>query len=132
MTTWTPAQLDAFDDVAEIDVVTTRADGTTRPPVPIWVVRVGDDVYVRSWRGGAGTWYRHAARGGQLQVRLCGQQLDVAVELVPTAAAAHGHIDRAYRTKYGQYGSRYVDPMVAPDAQAATLRLLPNDHTTNQ
>jgi len=35
-------------------------------------------------------------------------------------------IDAAYRSKYQRYGSRYVDPMVAPEARAATLRLVPH------
>ncbi|WP_460063013.1 DUF2255 family protein [Streptomyces sp. YKOK-I1] len=32
-------------------------------------------------------------------------------------------IDAAYHTKYGRYGARYVDPMVA--SRDTTLRLLP-------
>ena len=34
-------------------------------------------------------------------------------------------IDEQYRTKYGRYGARYVDPMVAADACATTIKLLP-------
>ena len=34
-------------------------------------------------------------------------------------------IDAAYRTKYRRYGGRYVDPMVAPEARAATIKLVP-------
>ena len=33
-------------------------------------------------------------------------------------------IDRAYRTRCARYASSYVDPMVSPDATAATLRLI--------
>jgi hypothetical protein len=39
--------------------------------------------------------------------------------------ADHDAIDHAYQTKYAHYGSRYVEPMVSPDATAATLRLIP-------
>ena len=39
-------------------------------------------------------------------------------------AADHATIDHAYRTKYGRYGGSYVDPVVRPDATAATLRLI--------
>jgi hypothetical protein len=34
-------------------------------------------------------------------------------------------IDAAYRTKYRRYGGRYVNPMVAPEARAATIKLVP-------
>jgi hypothetical protein len=32
-------------------------DGTLRKPRTIWVVRVGDDLYVRSMYGRAGGWF---------------------------------------------------------------------------
>jgi hypothetical protein len=34
-------------------------------------------------------------------------------------------IDAAYRTKYRRYSAQYVDPMVAPEARAATIKLAP-------
>jgi hypothetical protein len=37
----------------------------------------------------------------------------------------HPAIDDAYRTKYGRYPEAYVQPMVEPDATAATFRLVP-------
>jgi hypothetical protein len=45
--------------------------------------------------------------------------------LVPAPDADEDAIDAAYRDKYGRYGGTYVDPMVSPDATAATLRLSP-------
>ena len=38
-------------------------------------------------------------------------------------------IDATYRTKYRHHGGRYVDPMVAPPARAATIRLVPRSTT---
>ncbi len=35
-------------------------------------------------------------------------------------------IDAAYRTKYRRYGAHYVDPMVAPEARVATIKLVPD------
>ena len=40
-------------DVEEIRIGFRRPDGSTRS-VPIWVVQVGSDIYVRSVRGPAG------------------------------------------------------------------------------
>ena len=34
-------------------------------------------------------------------------------------------IDAAYRAKYDRYPADYVNPMVGPDARAATLELVP-------
>ena len=34
-------------------------------------------------------------------------------------------VDEAYRGKYGRYGSRLVDPMIAAPARGTTLRLAP-------
>jgi hypothetical protein len=34
-------------------------------------------------------------------------------------------IDAAYRTKYHRCSARYVDPIVSPQARAATIKLVP-------
>ncbi len=38
---------------------------------------------------------------------------------------AKAAIDHAYQAKYARYARSYVEPMVSPDATAATLRLVP-------
>ncbi|MDF3145081.1 DUF2255 family protein [Streptomyces sp. T21Q-yed] len=40
-----------------------------------------------------------------------------------TDSGVNDRIDAAYLTKYGRYGARYVDPLVA--ARDTTLRLVP-------
>src|ERR671928_228625 len=44
----------------ELHVAPLRGDGGRGRAVPVWVVRVGDELYVRSWRGDDGAWYRAA------------------------------------------------------------------------
>ena len=47
---------------------------------------------------------------------------------VTFADADHGldaQIDAAYRAKYSRYGSTYVNPMMAPQARATTIKLVP-------
>ena len=39
-------------------------------------------------------------------------------------------IDAAYRKKYRRHGGRYVDPMVASTARAATIKLVPRSTTS--
>ena len=48
---------------------------------------------------------------------------------VKADATVNDAIDAAYRTKYHRYGARYVDPMVAPAARAATIKLVPRATT---
>src|SRR2546421_11600344 len=64
MTTWTANELDRVGNAAELQLASRRADGTLRPYVTMWVVRAGNDVYVRSAYGPDNPWYRRGkARG---------------------------------------------------------------------
>ena len=57
---WTTDELDRIGRADELQIAARRRDGTLRVAVPIWVVRVGDALYVRSWRDDGGRWYRAA------------------------------------------------------------------------
>jgi hypothetical protein len=107
----------------ELRIAALRADGTLRGPVTIWVVRVGDDLYVRSYRGRDGTWFRSAVRRPEGHIRAAG--IDRDVTFAEPGHANHDAIDQAYRDKYARFASTYVDPMISPEAKAATLRLTP-------
>jgi hypothetical protein len=130
MSGWTTDELDRIGTADELLIAPTGADGTLRPYTTIWVVRIGDDLYVRSYRGRGGGWFRHALRRPEGRIRAGGVERDVAFEEAgdtdnPSDRAIDRVIDEAYRTKYAGYSSAYVDPMVSPEASAATLRLLP-------
>jgi hypothetical protein len=60
MTTWTSDELNTIGTAEELDLAPLRRNGTLRTPVTIWVVRLGDDLYVRSYRGHGGSWFRAA------------------------------------------------------------------------
>lgn len=47
-TSWTEEELDRIGGSQDLEVDHVRADGTPREPVTIWVVRVGDDLYVHA------------------------------------------------------------------------------------
>lgn len=51
MTTWTNDELTKIGAAEELEIASRRRDGTLRNPVTIWVVRHGDDLYVRSVNG---------------------------------------------------------------------------------
>jgi hypothetical protein len=85
-------------------------------------VRVGDELYVRSWRGAAGSWFRAARQSGHGHVSAGGVDRDVAY--VPAGDGVNDAVDAAYLDKYGRYPS-YVEPMVAASARVTTMRLTP-------
>ena len=69
MTAWTSNELSTIGAVEEIKLAPLRSDSTLRKGVTIWVVQRCDDLYVRSWRGRSGTWFRaaHARHEGHIQ-----------------------------------------------------------------
>ena len=60
MTAWTSDELDKIAGAEELEIAPVRLDGTLRNRVTIWVVRVRDDLYVRSYKGSTAAWYRGA------------------------------------------------------------------------
>ena len=57
MTTWTSEELTRIGTATELEIASHRRDDTLRNPRTIWVVRVGDDLYVRSMYGRDGGWF---------------------------------------------------------------------------
>jgi hypothetical protein len=71
---WTADELEAIGEAEELQMAPLAADGAPRRPVPIWVVRAGADLYVRSWRGTAGGWSRAAQATRAARVRITNEQ----------------------------------------------------------
>lgn len=122
MTTWTTDELNTIGDAEELNLSSMRRDGTLRRPVTMWVVRSGDDIYVRSVNGRGSSWFRGAQDRHAARIRVGGVEKDV--ELIETDAA-QDVVDAAYHAKYGRRYSSIVPSIVAPEAQAATLKLVP-------
>jgi hypothetical protein len=125
MTDWTTAELDRVDGADELQITTARRDGSLRSWVPIWAVRVGNELFVRSYRGTDGAWYRHATQLPNGRIRANGMERGVAFDSADENFTTA--VDEAYRAKYARYGSTYLRPMLAEQARAATLRLTPRD-----
>jgi hypothetical protein len=121
---WTSNELDAIGRADELRVTVQRTNGTLRKPVTIWVVRVGDDLYVRSYKGPESPWYRgiQASHAGHVHSGGVGKDVTFVDEADP---AVRDEVDAAYRDKYRNFSASFVDPMVGPTARAATLKLVP-------
>lgn len=121
---WPPDELAKIAAAEELELSSVRHDGRPGTPVTIWVVCVGDDVYIRSWKGEGGAWFRATKVHHAGHIEAAGVAKDVTF-VAETDADTNDRIDAAYRAKYRQHGGRYVDPMVAPTARAATIKLVP-------
>ena len=123
MTTWTSDELNKIGTAEELQIASLRRDGTLRNPVTIWVVRHGDDLYVRSVNGRTGAWFRGTQVRHEGRVQAGG--IDKDVTFVDAAPDINDQIDDAYRTKYRRYAASIVGSIVSPEARSATIKLVP-------
>ena len=123
MSSWTNQELNSIGAAEELEIAPLGNDGTLRNPVTIWVVRVDHDLYVRSFRGHDGAWFRAAQRSHAGHIRAGGVDKDVTF-VEETDAALNNRIDAAYRAKYGRY-PQYVAPMLTDEVKSTTLKLTP-------
>ena len=124
MTTWTAEELNKIGMAEELQIASIRRDGTLRKPVTIWVVRVGDDFYIRSVYGRSSGWFRGTQTRHEGHIRAGGVEKDVTF-VEETDPSVSEQIDAAYRTKYRRYAASIVNSTLSPEAQAATIKLVP-------
>ena len=122
MTTWTSDELKKIGSAEELEIASQRPDGTLNAPVTIWVVRHGDDLYVRAVNGRSGAWFRGTQVRHAGHIEAGGVEKDVT--FVDADPALNDPIDAAYRTKYRRYAANIVGSIVTPKARAATLKLV--------
>ena len=122
MGTWTSDELTTIGAADELELASLRRDGTLRKPVTIWVVRLGDDLYIRSYKGSEAAWFRGAQVRHAGHIQAGGIEKDVTF-VEETDPSVNDQIDAAYRAKYRRYAS-YVPPMISPEARATTLKLV--------
>jgi hypothetical protein len=123
MTSWSEDELNRIVRAQELQIASTRPDGSLRPYVTIWAVRAGDDLYVRSAYGANNPWFVRARASGTGRIRAGGIERDVTFTDAP--ADAHPAIDAAYHAKYDRYGPQIVGSVVGDHARDVTIRLQP-------
>ncbi len=126
MTAWTSDELNKIGKAEELQIASLRADGTLRNPVIIWVVRVGDDLYVRSVNGRGSAWFRGVQVRHEGRIRAGGVEKDVTF-VEETDPGINDQIDAAYRTKYRRYAANIINSIVSPQARSATIKLAPRE-----
>ena len=103
MVTWTRDELAEIAAAEELELASVRRDDTLGKPVTIWVVRVGDDLYVRSGKGDAGAWFRatQVCDAGHIEAGGVGKEVPFVAE---TDDDINDQIDAAYRSTYRRHG----------------------------
>ena len=121
-TAWRSDELSKIEVAEELQIAPLRQDGSLRKPVTIWVVRHGDDLFVRSVNGRTAAWFRGAQVRHEAHIHAGGIDKDV---LLVETNDLNNAIDTAYRQKYRRYDADIVNSDLTPQAQAATLKLVP-------
>ena len=128
MTSWTSDELDKIGKAEELQIASLRRDGTLRNPVTIWVVRLSDDIYVRSVNGRTSAWFRGTQVSHEGHIQAGGVDKDVT--FVDADSAINDQIDAAYRTKYRRYAASIISSIVSPEARSATIKLMPHSKSS--
>lgn len=124
MTTWTNDELNKIGKAEELQIASLRKDGTLRKLVTIWVVRVVDDLYIRSVNGRTSDWFRGVQTRYEGQIRAGGVVKDVTFVEEPDSDI-NQQIDDAYARKYHRYAASIINHINGSEARAATIKLVP-------
>jgi len=123
MTAWTSDELNKIGTAEELEIASLRRDSTLNNPVRIWVVRHGDDLYVRSVNGRSAAWFRGTQIRHEGHIEAGGVDKDVT--FVDADPDINDQIDAAYRTKYHRYAASIINHIVSAGARSTTMKLVP-------
>ena len=111
MSAWGADDLDRIGRADEVEIATRRADGTLRPDRVVWVVRLGDELYLRSVNGRGAAWFRGTRTRMTGRIRADGVEHDIA--FVDADDVYGDALDGVYRSKYRRF-SGALDRITAP------------------
>ena len=113
---------DTLRALREVQEPRIRTERHPNSAVVIWVVVEGDEVFVRSWLGGRGRWYKDLAAGGTATLEFAGHVLPVKAFPADDARS----VERASREILRKYRrSSHAQEMVRAEILPTTLRLEP-------
>src|SRR5271165_1537140 len=109
-------------ELRDVQEVAIRTEKHLKSAVVIWVVVADDEVFVRSWRGAKGRWYRDLAAGGPATLEFAGRRLTVQA-LPASDPETVARASREFLRKYQR--STHAQEMVRSETLPTTLRLEP-------
>ena len=116
-----PETLDLLARTKEVRIERSRQGGPVHSAI-IWIVVDGEEVFVRSWLGERGRWYREARAHPEVAIR-AGEQRIAATAVVATDADSVRRCSAGFQAKYPK--SKSTPMMLADDILGTTLRLDP-------
>ena len=116
--------VDLLERTDEVQIEPRSPDGRRTKPVTIWVVVDAGEVYVRSYRGVNGRWYRALRQQPMGVLHVDGREIPFrAVHIDDPATIAR--VSEAFRRKYeGRWPQETAD-MLKDEVLGTTLRLEP-------
>ncbi|MEP6843911.1 MAG: DUF2255 family protein [Pseudolysinimonas sp.] len=122
---WKADTLAALAAAREVDVTPFGQDGSPGARRTIWSIVVGDELYVRSWKGRGAVWFTAAIMSGMGEIAVTGGGASqrVTFEEVGAAASVQARISATFLTKYAADG--YATAMNEQGPLESTLRLIP-------
>jgi hypothetical protein len=124
MPTWSAEELTKIGSAEELEIASVKVDGTLRKPVTIWVVSLGNYLYVRSVHGRTSAWFRGTLLRREGHLWAGGIEKDVSY-VEENDLEINNRIDAVYRKKYQRYAASIINSIVSPDARSATIKLVP-------
>jgi hypothetical protein len=126
MTGWTTDELTRLEAAQELEIAPVRRNGELRRRTTIWVVRAGDDLYVRAAYGRDSGWHGVARTSRKARIWAGGVEKDVTIADADDETVLD-RIDAAYREQYGARYASIVDSINDDEHRATTLRLTPRE-----
>jgi len=113
---------DTLRELRDVQEVVIRTEKHSKSEVVIWVAVADEEVFVRSWRGTKGRWYKDLAVDGPATLEFAGRRLAVQAILASDPAAV-ARASREFLRKYQP--STHAQEMVRAKILPTTLRLEP-------
>ena len=123
---WSSDDLDLFGRTGEVEVSSVRHDGSWSRSRTVWIVRVGNELYLRSVNGPDAAWYRSTRSRHQGRIEARGKVLDVT--WVDVDAAEYPDVDPAVDAEYARKyrgSTSAIAHINSREARSTTMRVDP-------
>lgn len=127
MADWAEGDLEELAETDEVRISSQKRDGSWSNSVPIWVVRIGKSLYVRSGDGPKSLWFARAKASRTSTIASNGLDREVALQ---DSEVRDEDLNEAYRRKYTISGAEWIEHVTSPLAASTTQELIPVPRTT--